>query len=309
MKRQWVSWMIAAAVIALLLSGCGKKETEEVTGSCIYYVNETKDGLVKVAYEKSFSDAGKEAEDILKKMKQTPESLEYHAAIPKEIEIRGISGLSEQRKVLILDFSSNYHDLDPVTEVLLREAVVCTMVQIDGVDAVAFTVDKVPLQDKYGNAVGEMSEESFLKETGSAVHSYKQMTLTLYFGNEEGDRLKTEEVTTRYNGNMQIEKLVLEQLQKGPTENGLTATFPKNIMILSVSLKDGICYLNLDEQFLTAEYLVQPEIVIQSIVNSVIDAGNVSQVQISVNGETDKTFQGVIPLNRPFSRNLDIVEQ
>ena len=45
-----------------------------------------------------------------------------------------------------------------------------------------------------------------------------------------------------------------------------------------------------------------------SIVNSIIDSGSVSQVQISVNGSGDQVFQGSIPLDRTFSMDLDIVE-
>lgn len=306
-KRYGACWLLCAAAV-LLLFGCGKKEQKYVAGRCIYYVNEEKTGLKKVAYEPEFTDAGKEVEDILEKMKETPESLEYRAPIPADIEIRGIGGLTAKFKVLVLDFSSNYTEMDPVTEVLMREAVVRTMVQVEGVDAVSFTVDKMPLKDKYGNLVGEMNADSFLKNTGSAIHSYKKTTLTLYFGNETGDKLKREESSARYNSNMPIEKLILEQLQKGPSDKSMKATLPKEVKILSVSLKDGICYLNLDENFLNATYTVQPDIVIASIVNSIIDAGNAAQVQISVNGENDVAFQGTIPLNMPFTRDLDIVE-
>ena len=144
--------------------------------------------------------------------------------------------------------------MDPVTEVLMREAIVRTMVQIEGIDSVVFTVDQVPLKDKYGKEIGEMRSSDFLKDTGSALHSYKVTTLNLYFGNENGD------------------------------------------------------YVNLDETFLSGPYQVQPKVAIMSIVNSIIDSGSVSQVQISVNGSGDQVFQGAIPLDRPFSMDLDIVE-
>ena len=42
--------------------------------------------------------------------------------------------------------------------------------------------------------------------------------------------------------------------------------------------------------------------------NSIVEAGNASQVQISVNGETDVKYQGVIDLGKPLSRNLDLEE-
>ena len=55
-----------------------------------------------------------------------------------------------------------------------------------------------------------------------------------------------------------------------------------------VSLKDSICYVNLDEGFLNNAYVLNPRLTVYSIVNSVIDGGNSSRVQISINGESDR---------------------
>ena len=42
--------------------------------------------------------------------------------------------------------------------------------------------------------------------------------------------------------------------------------------------------------------------------NSIVEGGNASKVQILVNGEANVKYQETIDFSEPFSRNLDIVE-
>lgn len=295
-------------LLTFLTAGCRKEKPEEVKGRSIYYVNMEQTGLVKVPYKAKDTSAGQEVEEILEKMKKNSDSLEYQAAIPEEIKIQGISGITNEQKVLGLDFNGAYLELDHVSEVLMREAIVRTMVQIDGIESVVFSVDQVPLKDKYGQEIGEMRASDFLKDTGSALQSYKVTTFNIYFGNENGDKLVEQRVRVPYNSNMALEKVVMDQLLEGPSDSKLKGTLPKDMKVLSVSVRDGICYVNLDETFLNGTYQVQPKVTVMSIVNSIVDSGSASQVQISVNGSSDEVFQGTIPLDQPFSMDLDIVE-
>lgn len=307
-KSRYIFIPMIVFLAALFLAGCGKTTENEIKGRSIYYVNMDKTGLVEVPYKESGQGAEEEAEDILKKMKEHSESLDYQAVIPEKVKIQEIAQITKERNVLRLDFSSNYLEMDHVTEVLMREAVVRSMVQIEGIDAVIFCVDQEPLKDKYGQEIGEMKADSFVQNTGSALQSYKVTRLNLYFGNEKGDKLAETQVKVPYNSNTSLEKVVLEQLMQGPSDSKLQPTLPKNLKILSVAVREGICYVNFDETFLNASYSVSPKVTVQSIVNSIVDAGEATQVQITVNGAGDAVFQGQIPLDQPFSRDLDILE-
>lgn len=77
---------------------------------------------------------------------------------------------------------------------------------------------------------------------------------------------------------------------------------------MSVSVKDGICYVNFDKHFLNPTYDVEPKIVIYGIVNSILSNGNLSKVEISVEGKTAIKFQESVNLNEPLERNLELVE-
>ena len=165
-----------------------------------------------------------------------------------------------------------------------------------------------PLKDNEGDEIGYMHAEDFVQNTGSSLHSYQLANLHLYYINKKGGRLGEEEVSVRYNSNMSIEKLVVEQIIKGPSMQEHQPSVPPETKLLGISVKDGICYVNFDDGFMNAVYGVSPELTVYSLVNSIVEAGDANEVQISVNGETDVKYQGVIDLSKPLSRNLELEE-
>ena len=75
----------------------------------------------------------------------------------------------------------------------------------------------------------------------------------------------------------------------------------------SVTTRDGVCYVNLDETFLTQPYNVTADVTIYSIANSLAELSHVNRVQISVNGDNSGTYREKYSLTTYFERNLDIV--
>lgn len=74
----------------------------------------------------------------------------------------------------------------------------------------------------------------------------------------------------RYSSNVPKEKLIVEKLMQGPTGNGAYPTINPDTNLLSVTIKDHVCYVNFDSTFLTSVYDVLPEITIYSLVDSII---------------------------------------
>ncbi|WP_243765613.1 GerMN domain-containing protein [Extibacter sp. GGCC_0201] len=292
-------------LIAMLLPGCGRGRKPEISGTCIYYVSAEGTRLVKEAYDIKGDGAEAEVEAVLDDMQKEPEDEDCRSAFPEGIRAEDWK-LDKGR--LDLYFNESYKDIDTSSEILLRAAVVQSLVQIAGVDYVNFYIGGAPLTDNEGDEVGYMHAEDFVQNTGSSLHSYQLANLHLYYADKKGDKLGEEEVSVRYNSNMSIEKLVVEQLIKGPSMQEHQAALPPETKLLGISVKDGICYVNFDDQFQSAVYGINPELAIYSLVNSIVEAGNASQVQISVNGETDVKYQGVIDLGKPLSRNLDLEE-
>lgn len=293
-------------LLLTFLTGCGRGEEPRADEPYIFYVNTEGNGLVKQPYEWKGDTPEQEVSDMLKAMSNPEETIDFKSAIPKDVIIK--EAVLEEGK-LSLNFGLSYYGMPKSTEVLLRAAIVQSIVQISGVDFVEFLVDGTPLADKDGNAIGYMHAEDFVQNIGPALNSYQMATLKLYYANETGDRLAEETVSVRYNSNMSMEKLVVEQLLKGPSADTAKATIPPETRLIGVSVKDGICYVNFDEGFLSAGYDMDPKIAIYSLVNSITESGNSSQVQISVNGETNVTFQGAVDLSKPIARDLDLIEE
>ena len=132
-------------------------------------------------------------------------------------------------------------------------------------------------------------------------------TVTLYFANEEGNMLISEKREVEYHSNISLEKIVMEQLLLGPEKNGSYPVVNPQTDVVSVTVKDGICYLNLSRDFLTQVYNVTPDVTIYAIINSLVELANVNKVQILVEGETDVLYNEKISLNTVFERNLELV--
>lgn len=292
-------------LIVALFSGCDKKEEEE-QGTCVFYTNTEGTALQKECYEIQGETAEKAALNVLAKMKESPESIDLKPAIPEKVEVEGVAAKGEQMDVF---FNRAYSEMHVVEETLCRAAVVQSLSQIEGIELVRFYVDGKPLADRSGKEIGFMQAENFVENTGSTLKSYEKTTLTLYFANKKGDKLKKETREVRHDSNTSVERLIIEQLMKGPEDGDAVATIPPKTKLLSVSVKDSVCYINFDEGFLEPGYHIKPEITIYSIVNSITNSGNASKAQISVNSGTKVKFQGVISLEQPIERNLDLVEE
>ena len=112
-----------------------------------------------------------------------------------------------------------------------------------------------------------------------------------------------------YNSNVPMERLVVEQLLAGPLENEKAyPTINPDTKIISVNVKDGVCYVDLDSMFLTQIYNVTADVSIYSITNSLVELSNVNKVQISVNGDTNVNYKENINFTTMFERNLEMIE-
>lgn len=290
--------------MALLLGvvaffGCGKKETGSKYK--IYYVNEEQGEVLAESFVPSEETTQTMLEEMTEKLNK--KNAEGHTLLPENIEIQ--SCVNDDGMIRV-DFNQEYHDLNPVDEVLLRASIVKDYVQIPDIYLVTITAGGTPIVDSQGQEIGAMSLDSFLENTGKEIMAYQYKELNLYFTNEEGNQLVPEIRQVYYNGNTPIEKVIVEQLLRGPGESGHYATLPSDTRIVGVSVADGIAYVNLGKQFVDEALPVDAQIPIYSIVNSLIDAGNVSQVQISINGDTSLLFKDKVDMNQLFQVNHEL---
>ena len=310
MKKKRIKSLLAVVLLLtqlVLLAGCSTDET--VNGEdtqAIYYINNTGTGVEPQAYNIISTETGAQIEEMIWRLGMIPDKLEYKAPLQM-----GFSLLSYkiEGETLYLDVSEEYRNLKPTTEVLVRAALVRTFSQAKNIRYVAITIAGEPLYDATGILVGLMSAEQFVDNAGNEINAYEKVKLKLYFATETGDALIATNRTVVYNTNIPLEKLVLEQLLIGPgeTESGMFPTINPDTKIVSVTVKDSVCYVNFNETFLTQIYTVTPQVAIYSIVNSLQELTGVNKVRITINGETDIMYRESISLSTVFERNLDLI--
>ena len=294
--------------ILLLMAGCRKKEQqqEEDTGYQIYYINKEETAVVTESYEPEAQTTEDLIDELLQQLKTNPTDTEEKSAIPKNVSV---SSWEIENGQLSLHFGSGYQEMNRLYEILCRSAVVRTLCQIPEVESVTFFIGDNPLMNLDETPVGQMTADSFVENTGDEINTYTDTTLKLYFANKAGDKLVEEQVDVRYSSNMSVEKLVVEQLIRGPITKDVYPTIPPETKVLSVSVKDGICYVNLNDGFLEQGYDLTEAVPIYSIVNSLTEIPGISKVQILVNGETNRVYRESIRFDTAFERNLDLVEK
>ena len=303
-------------LVCLLLSlffavSCGSaEEADRSRVYNIYVMNKDETKLSANEYEVKGGSQEEVIDELLEQLTTTPERMEYKAPLSGSFELLGYSLDGGQ---LVLNFDERYRTLPPTTEVLARAATVRTMTQVKGVDYVSFQIRSNPLLDMSGNVIGSMSADMFIDNTESEMNSRERVKIRLYFANAEGDRLIETNRTleySRYSTNISMERLVVEQLIGGPSEQVKDKVYPTmnpETKVIGVTLKDGTCYVNLSEHFLTQIYNVRSDVASYSLVNTLVELPNVGRVQIAVNGDSNVMFRENTSLSATYERNLDLV--
>ncbi|MCI6236447.1 MAG: GerMN domain-containing protein [Firmicutes bacterium] len=303
-------WAVLLTLVLLSgMTGCAREEKED-SGLLLYYLNEDLSSLNTLSYlmedGKSKADLSPQemADDMLEQL-ATP-SGDVRSIAP--IQNFTVTGTTLQNGTLTVFLSSDYEELETVREILTRAALVNTLCQIDGVDSVSFLCGDHPLTNEDGSVVTAMNSDMFIFNSGKEIMNYEKVRLHLYFANEDGDQLVDTYRNVVYNSNISMERLVVEQVLKGPNSDVVFPTLNPAAKVLSVTTRDGVCYVNLDQAFLTEPYGVTSQVAIYSLVNSLTELSSVSAVQITIEGKTGKAFMDS-SLSSAFERNLSVVRK
>ena len=290
--------------LTLLLAGCGSEQAPDGDFS-VFYLNKEETTVVERPYELN----GKRTEERIAACIEALSAPVSDVDIKNPLQEATITGfLYSDEGIVNIDFDSGYFQAGRIKEILRRAAIVRTLCQIDGVEGVRFSVEGAEIVDDRLEPVGIMTADMFINNEGKQINSYEKTTITLYFADESGTGLLKTAENVAYSSNIAMERIVLEQLIKGPLSVGrYYPTLPTNVAIISMTTKDSTCYVNLSNAFLTKIGNVTDETVLYSIVNSLTELSNINKVQFMIDGETEISFGEHSYLNTPLERNLDIV--
>ncbi|MDE7268628.1 MAG: GerMN domain-containing protein [Lachnospiraceae bacterium] len=310
MKKRpfYITFFLCVLVCAVVcFTGCDKEEVQG-TSVDISYLNKNETKLVKETHYLKGNDIKENIVEVLTLLCAVPENKELKATLTSGINIITYTLEGEQ---VTVSLSEKYMDIPRTTEVLTRAAIVRSLTALEGVSCVMITINGEPLTDTSGNVVGIMTADMFVDNAGEMVEAQDtKVMLRLYFANEDGDGLIAVNRELSHNAdvsNVSMEKIVLEQLIKGPANDETYPVISPDTKIVSVTVKDGICHINFDSAFETAINNVTTDVTIYSIVNSLSELSTVNKVQISIDGDSDNKFRDKYDFSTVFERNLSLV--
>ncbi len=307
-------WMVRVpgAVIGCLLAllvcaGCGKEQGRE-SGLYLYYLNGEQTSLQGRSYVPSNGRSAEEmdglalAEDMLQQLSEPS----AHADDVPPVQNFTIEEVRLTDGAMTVTLSEDYEALTGVKEILTRAALVDTLCQLETVDSVSFLCGDHSLYDSDGNPIGAETADMFIYSSGKEMDNYAKVQLHLYFADEDGTQLVDTWRTVVYNCNVPLERVVVEQVLKGPDSEVVFPTVNADTKILSITTRDGICYVNLDQTFLTDPYSVTAQVAIYSLVNSLTELSTVQAVQFAIDGDSSRSFMEV-GLSGSFEKNRKVV--
>lgn len=308
MKR--IIGILLSAVMAFgLLTGCSVEVQEEKSDSgsnqyYLYYINKEETGLEKESYAPESETADFMLQDLTAVLNGHQQHGEKLALLPKETEL---SSAQMNGSLLELRFNNQYSNISRTREILVRAGIVKMFLQVPGVTGVKFFVGNNELLDSKAQPVGEMNENTFVELWGTEREAYRYDTFTLYFTDSTGEKLVEEKRNVYYKRSLPREKVILEQLAKGPMVKGNYPTIPENTEVLDITTADGVCYVDFNSAF--RDYLldIPAKTMIYSVVNSLLTAANAEKVQISINGEDETVLSDGTSLYNFYGRNEELI--
>lgn len=302
MKRWMLLVPLVCLALALAACGGGDQPEEEGEGILIHYVAtganaKGGDAIRGVAVDLGLAEDAslqEQAAAVVEKLMETPVDPQLRSALPPALELLDVS---VQGRRVSVDFSSEFNSLAGVELTLADSCLVLSLSQLEGINAVAVTVQGRPVVQQPQRVFYEWSVL-----LSSMEDVMQTVDVTLYFADEAGALVGEERVLEVYEGQFVAENLVLELL-KGPESRELIALLPEEFLINSVRVESGVCYVNLPEASLALlpEDEASQRLMLQSLASSLYSLESVQTLRLLVDGEEPVLF-GMVPVEEIAAR-------
>lgn len=304
MKNKALISLTLLLSVIFVVSGCSLFSTEEGSSSVdayVYYIEEN--GTTLVEMNVSLPDGSKEekAEYLVKTLLTPPEG----KASPICDGTKLLS-LKIEDEIAVVNFSKEFSDFTNAKYTLSPAALAKTLCSLDFISGANILVEGEPALGIDGAPIGVIMRSDVTDVT--APTDTTKTTIVLYFANETGEGLTTERRDVEFSSSTTVEKVIVEELIKGPKNAGNISVIPADVKVISVETKNRVCFVNLSKEFVnkfqggsTGEAFV-----VYSIVNSLTELDTVGSVQFLIGGEKIETLDHMV-LNEPIVKNKSIV--
>ncbi len=279
-------------------------------------------GLIEYETELFFAGAGKTGlasetvkvyvttideiyETVVNELLKGPSSQNLVRLIPAETKLLSVK-FSEG--ILTLDFSEEIYTPEESENILIRTSLVKTMTMMNEITGVKLLVDGEPMVDSDGEEIGILGKEDVVYDTEPETEEKKY--IKLYFSDLKSEKLIAEAREITVSEKETMEMRVLKELIKGPVNPKLMKTIPAETKILSVETKEGVCFVNLSQEFKNRHTggSAGEMMTVYSIVNSLTEVEGVERVQFLIEGQKKDVFIHLI-FNEPFTRDSELIQK
>jgi len=289
-------------ILVLVLAGCGDKDTKQMNVK-LCFVNSDKTSVEYEEREINYTDNEEPVKKVLDEFLKGPENSGLKTIAPQGLAVNEVI---INNNLVVVDFSKEFIMEKNAENLLLRACVFNTITAVEGIENVLILVNGDNLTDEDGNVIGIIEKGDIICD--NRLSQENDVELILYFSELEHAVLASETREVTISQNETPEMRIIKELIKGPQKKGLQKTIPTETKILSVETKDGVCFVNLSQDFINKSSggISDQTLSVYSIVNSLTELKMVDKVQFLIEGQKVETFLDMI-FNEPFVRDDDLI--
>ncbi len=304
--REFMKKILALCLVLILsvsLFGCENEKDAETYEATLYFVNAAKTDLVPETRKIKYTVEEKLEQKVVEELLKGPLDKTNLPVIPKDTELLSVKIKDNYVEV---NFTAGIYSGIETDNILIRTSLLKTLTSIPGVEGVKILVNSGAYIDNNGMEVGTIFANDIVYDT--ELEDEQHRYVRLYFADKDAGKLVAEARKVELSPKESIEMRILKELIKGPEKNFLSKTIPEETRILSVETKEGVCFVNLSQEFITKHIggSSSEMITVYSIVNSLTQLENVDKVQFLIEGQKTEVYIQMI-FNEPFTQNDSII--
>lgn len=292
--------------VALFFCACSETTPQNDGGYTLYFTNSNATVLSDYSYNASSKDALAIVKEFFDSMQGvlTEGSV---SVIPTGIKY---SGAELNGDILNVFLTGDLDSVPARQKMLFYAAFTRSVAQLAEVEGLILYCNGEGVTDGAGTNMGILKASRFVSDAAYDPNDYRESEVVLYFASAENTGLVKTPSLVAYRSTSALERVIVEKIIEGPSDESLSATVSPTLTLLAVNVRDKICYVNFDDKFVTETTTAYDYIPVYSIVNSLTELDGIDSVQISINGSSDITMpHGEISLSQPFTYSDLYVEK
>ncbi len=271
----------------------------------VYYVNkETTKFEINIMKLSDIENIDKSLSEILDKVTVSDDVNGYKTGVTSNFVYKDF-----EYKEGIVTINFDLADSSWTTEEALfaKACVVKSVSQLESVKRVRIAINDLLSKEESTVFVEVYNADSFvLTDTDDSVYT-QSGNITIFFADEEGEVLKEYNKKVEITSNISLEQIIMDSLITGPLREGYTPTIPNGVQINKISVKDGVCYVDMNDSFNGTLDDIRSDLTVYSVVNSLVQLPTISKVQFFIDGEKQEYYRETMAFDGLFEFNDNIL--